>query len=145
MKPAWAKKSSRKNIYELSNRADKCFLILNCGALAETLLESELFGHEKGAFTGAVTAKAGLLESADGGVLLLDEIADMPLALQVKLLRVLQEQEVLRLGSLTPRKIDVRFLSASHKNLEQEVREGRFREDLYFSVERDLHVDSSFA
>ncbi|MEO6097838.1 MAG: sigma 54-interacting transcriptional regulator [Fibrobacteria bacterium] len=117
-----------------SMRAKKPFHALNCGAIPENLIESELFGHEKGAFTGADQRKIGLFESANGGTLFLDEIGDLPLNLQVKLLRVLQESEITRLGSPNPIKVDVRILSATHRILATEVREGRFRQDLFFRL-----------
>jgi transcriptional regulator with PAS, ATPase and Fis domain len=117
-----------------SARAGKPFYALNCGAIPENLIESELFGHEKGAFTGADQRKTGLFESADGGTLFLDEIGDLPLNLQVKLLRVLQESEITRVGSPKPIKVNVRILSATHRNLANEVREGRFRQDLFFRL-----------
>jgi two-component system NtrC family response regulator len=107
---------------------------VNCAALAESLLEAELFGHEKGAFTGAVAARKGRFELADGGSLFLDEIGDLPPHLQVKLLRVLQEREFERVGSSRPIKVDVRLLAATHRNLETLVREGRFRDDLYYRI-----------
>ena len=117
-----------------SRRAGKPFLAVNCGALPESLLESELFGHTKGAFTGATGDKKGLFRSADGGTLLLDEIGEMPLNLQVKLLRVLQEQEVTPIGSSVAVKFDARIIAATNKNLENEVAENRFREDLFYRL-----------
>ncbi|MEP7038678.1 MAG: sigma-54 dependent transcriptional regulator, partial [Acidobacteriota bacterium] len=117
-----------------SKRANKPFLAVNCGALPESLLESELFGHTKGAFTGASADKKGLFRSADGGTLLLDEIGEMPLALQVKLLRALQEQEVTPIGSSVAVKFDTRIIAATNKNLENEVTENRFREDLFYRL-----------
>jgi transcriptional regulator with PAS, ATPase and Fis domain len=107
---------------------------LNCAALTETLLESELFGHERGAFSGAVSTKPGLFEVAEKGTVFLDEIAEMSLSIQAKLLRVLEERQVLRVGGLAPRPINVRFLAASHRDLEAEVTVGRFRQDLYFRL-----------
>ena len=121
-------------IHSRSRRARGPFVAVNCGAIAESLAESELFGHEKGAFTGASTTRLGAFESADGGTLFLDEIGDLPLALQVKLLRVLQERAVVRVGATLPRAVDVRVLAATHRNLQDEVKAGRFREDLYFRL-----------
>jgi len=123
-------------IHRLSRRADGPFIKVNCGALTETLLESELFGHEKGAFTGAVKQKLGRFELAHKGTLFLDEVGDVPPSMQVKLLRALQEQEFERVGGETPIKVDVRVLSATNKDLEREVAEGRFRQDLFYR----LHV-----
>lgn len=111
--------------------ADKPFVVIDCGALTDTLLESELFGHEKGAFTGAIKSKAGLLESAAGGTVFLDEIGNISDAMQVKLLRVVQEQQVTRVGGTRPIKIDVRFIVATNQNLEARVAAGTFRHDLY--------------
>ena len=123
-----------ERIHQLSRRADRPFLRLNCAALTETLLESELFGYEKGAFTGATQAKAGLLETADGGTVLLDELGELPMSIQVKLLRVIEERRVLRVGALRSKAIDVRFLAATHRDLEQEIDRGTFRQDLYFRL-----------
>jgi two-component system, NtrC family, response regulator HydG len=123
-------------IHRLSKRANGPFIKVNCGALTETLLESELFGHEKGAFTGAIKQKLGRFELADGGTLFLDEVGDVPPSMQVKLLRALQEQEFERVGGEQPIKVDVRVVSATNKLLEEEVATGRFRQDLYFR----LHV-----
>jgi DNA-binding NtrC family response regulator len=117
-----------------SNRAAKPFLAVNCGALPESLLESELFGHTKGAFTGAIADKKGLFRSAEGGTLFLDEIGEMPLPLQVKLLRALQEHEVTPIGASIPVKFDARIIAATNKNLEAEVAENRFREDLFYRL-----------
>jgi two-component system response regulator HydG len=122
-------------LHELSERRDRAFVAVNCAALPESLLEAELFGTEKGAFTGS-TARAGRFEAADGGTLFLDEIGEIPLSVQVKLLRVLQEEEITRLGSNAGRRVDVRLIAATNKDLEDEVRAGRFRQDLYYR----LHV-----
>ncbi|MGY2199665.1 sigma-54 interaction domain-containing protein [Pseudomonas gingeri] len=125
-----------RHIHHLSRRGREPFVAVNCGAFAETLVESELFGHEKGAFTGATTHKAGWFEAANGGTLFLDEIGDLPLNMQVKLLRVLQEREVVRLGSRTPIPINVRLVAATNVNLADAVVAGHFREDLFYR----LHV-----
>ncbi len=123
-----------RRLHALSPRASGPFLGLNCAAVAPSLFESELFGHERGAFTGAGQTKLGLLESAEGGTVLLDEVGEMPLGVQVKLLRVLEERQVLRIGGTRPRAIDVRVLSATNRNLEAEVEAGAFRRDLYFRL-----------
>ena len=124
-----------KSIHAQSSRAQAPFIAINVAAVPEGLLESELFGYEKGAFTGAVSAKPGLFESAQGGTLLLDEVGDMPIQLQVKLLRTLQEGEVRRLGSNVSKKIDVRVIAATHRDLKASVQAGTFREDLLFRLE----------
>ena len=121
-------------IHMNSGRSSNPFLAVNCGALPESLLESELFGHAKGSFTGAVADKKGLFRSASGGTLFLDEIGDMPPTLQVKLLRALQEHEVTPVGMSVPVKFDARLVAATNKNLEDEVRSGRFREDLFYRL-----------
>ncbi|NOS78087.1 MAG: sigma-54-dependent Fis family transcriptional regulator [Nitrospira sp.] len=121
-------------IHANSPRRDKPFIPVNCGALPDTLLESEMFGHEKGAFTGAVGLKAGLFEAATGGTLFLDEIGELGPALQVKLLRVMQDQEVRRVGGTTSVKVDVRIIAATNRDLEQLVKEDKFRDDLYYRL-----------
>ena len=121
-------------IHTISSRSRRAFVKLNCAAIPSGLLESELFGHEKGAFTGAVTQRIGRFELADGGTLFLDEVGDIPLDLQSKLLRVLQEQEFERLGSTRTQRVDVRLVAATNRNLKQMVRDKQFREDLYFRL-----------
>ncbi|GAC15291.1 sigma 54-interacting transcriptional regulator [Aliiglaciecola lipolytica] len=123
-----------KALHKASNRGSKPFVAINCGALPENLLESELFGHAKGAFTGAVNEHQGLFREADGGTLFLDEIGDMPVPLQVKLLRALQEQQIRPVGSSKQIPINVRVISATHKNLAKEMQEQNFREDLYYRL-----------
>ena len=125
-----------RHIHELSDRRSGPFVAFNCAAISESLMESELFGHERGAFTGALTARAGWFETAQGGSLFLDEIGDLPLALQAKLLRVIQERDVVRVGSRQPIAIDVRLIAATNVKLDEAVAAGRFREDLYYR----LHV-----
>lgn len=123
-----------KAVHEYSPRRQREMITINCGAIPENLLESELFGHEKGSFTGAIAMRAGRFEQADGGTLFLDEIGDMPLSIQVKLLRVLQDGTFSRVGSNDTLKTDVRIVAATHKNLAQEVTGGRFREDLFYRL-----------
>jgi DNA-binding NtrC family response regulator len=121
-------------IHKKSLRLEKIFLSINCGALPETLLESELFGYEKGSFTGATTSKVGLFEAANNGTLFLDEIGEMSQNLQVKLLRVLQDKEILRIGGRRPIGVDARIISATNKNLKKEVEKGNFRDDLFYRI-----------
>ena len=121
-----------RHVHALSNRSQNVFGALNCAALSENLIESELFGHEKGSFTGAYSSKEGWFETANKGSLFLDEVGDLPLGLQVKLLRVLQEQEVVKVGSRTPVPIDVRIIAATNVNLEEAVAASHFRADLYY-------------
>ena len=123
-----------KAIHVRSDRRDQAFVPIDCGSIPETLMESELFGHLKGSFTGATTDRKGLFELADQGTAFLDEIGEVPLNLQVKLLRVLQERTVKRLGGTTDRQVDVRLIAATNRNLEQEVEQGRFRSDLYYRL-----------
>lgn len=133
-KTGTGKELAAKAIHELSNRKDKPFIKVNCAAIPDNLLESELFGYEKGAFTGAVMKKPGRFELANGGTILLDEIGDISKALQVKLLRVIQEKEFDILGGTNTVKIDVRIIAATNKNLEEQVKNNLFREDLYYRL-----------
>lgn len=128
-KEIWA-----KQIHHMGSRANQPFVPVNCAALTSTLAESQLFGHEKGAFTGAFGASLGVFRAAEGGVVFLDEVGEMPLELQPKLLRVLQEQEVTPVGSASPIKINVQVVAATNRRLDAEVREGRFREDLLYRL-----------
>ena len=128
------KELAARAIHSSSSRGSKPFVAVNCGAIPETLIESELFGHKKGAFTGAVADRPGLFEQADGGTLFLDEIGELPLLLQTKLLRVLQEREFRRVGDSVIRKTDVRVLTASNRDLQEQVAAGSFREDLFYRI-----------
>lgn len=128
------KEVAARNIHAQSSRADKPFIPINCGAIPAELLESELFGHEKGAFTGAITARQGRFEMANEGTIFLDEIGDMPLTMQVKLLRVLQERCFERVGSNKSIQVNVRIIAATHRNLEEEIKRGSFREDLFYRL-----------
>jgi len=128
------KELASKAIYEKSDRGKGPFVVINCGAIPENLLESELFGHEKGSFTGATGTKIGKFEQAEGGTLFLDEVGELPLSLQVKLLRFLQDHQIERVGGKQPIKLDVRVIAATNRDLEQEVEAGRFRKDLYFRL-----------
>lgn len=123
-----------RTVHSNSPRRAKPFVSLNCAALTDSLLESQLFGHVRGAFTGAIMNQKGLLEEADGGTLFLDEIGDVSATVQAKLLRVIQERDFIPLGSTKPKKVDVRFVAATNKDLQQEVSAGRFREDLYYRL-----------
>ncbi|OFZ18895.1 MAG: sigma-54-dependent Fis family transcriptional regulator [Bdellovibrionales bacterium GWB1_55_8] len=123
-----------KRLHAMSDRTGKPYVTVNCGALQESLLESELFGHEKGSFTGAIAQKMGLAETADGSTLFLDEIGELTLGIQAKLLRFLQEGEFYRIGGKRPICVNVRVVSATNRDLEKEVKEGRFREDLYYRL-----------
>lgn len=123
-----------KALHSLSPRNNEPFIPVNCAAIPETLIESELFGFEKGAFTGATASRSGLVEAADGGTLFLDEIGELPLEAQARLLRVLQENEIRRLGSIETKKVDVRLIAATHRDLEQMIEQGKFRQDLYYRL-----------
>lgn len=121
-------------IHENSPRKSAPMVVVNCGAIPENLLESELFGHVKGAFTGAINSKDGLFEKANGGTLFLDEIGELPLDLQVKILRAIQEEEIMRVGDRRPVQLDIRIIAATNKSLDDEVHEGKFRQDLYYRL-----------
>jgi two-component system, NtrC family, response regulator PilR len=128
-------------IHNQSDRKDEKFMAINCGALPRELIESELFGHEKGSFSGAHQRKIGLFESSDQGSLFLDEIGDLPMELQVKILRVLEQKEIRRIGSVESKKVDVRIIAATNRDLKENVQEGTFREDLYYRLSiMDLHL-----
>jgi transcriptional regulator with PAS, ATPase and Fis domain len=123
-----------KAIHFLSSRRDAPFITINCGAIPRELLESELFGHVKGSFTGALAHKKGKVEMADGGTILLDEIGEMPLELQVRILRLIQEREIEKVGGMTPTRVNVRIIAATHRDLSTMVNQGAFREDLYYRL-----------
>jgi len=123
-----------RTIHQKGPWADRPFVVINCGAMSETLLDSQLFGHRRGAFTGAIADHNGVFQAANGGALFLDEISEIPLALQVKFLRAVQEKEVTPLGSNRPIKVDVRLIAASNRNLEEEVKKGTFRDDLFYRL-----------
>ena len=123
-----------KIIHNASRRKDKPFVVVNCGAISDNLIESELFGHKKGAFTGAVSDKEGFMKAANEGTLFLDEIGEMPLNLQVKLLRAIQEKEYTPVGTTSSLPVNVRFVASTNKNLADEVKEGKFREDLFYRL-----------
>jgi transcriptional regulator with PAS, ATPase and Fis domain len=128
------KELAARAIHNESRRADRDIICVNCAAIPDTLIEAELFGHEKGSFTGATESRTGLVAAADGGTLFLDEIGELPLEAQARLLRVLQEGEVRPIGSIKPRKVDVRLLAATHRNLQKLCQEGKFREDLFYRI-----------
>jgi DNA-binding NtrC family response regulator len=123
-----------RSLHFKSRRQNKPFIAVNCGAIAENLIESELFGHKKGAFTGAISDKEGLIKAADGGTLFLDEISELPLSLQVKFLRALQEREVTPVGSTTSLPVNVRIIASTNRDLKEEIKSGKFREDLYYRL-----------
>jgi two-component system response regulator PilR (NtrC family) len=128
------KEKIARAIHDLSDRSDKPFLVVNCGAIPEALMESELFGHDKGAFTGATSRHLGIFRDADGGTVLLDEVGELPTSLQVKLLRVLQERKVRSVGASAEASVDVRILAATNRNVEEDVKAGKFRQDLYYRL-----------
>ena len=146
------KEQAARSIHELSPRRDKPFIAVNCGAIPENLMESEFFGYKKGSFTGADQDRLGFFQHANGGTLFLDEVADLPLAMQVKLLRAIQEKAVRRIGDAQEVKVDVRIVSATHKNLAALVESGAFRQDLFYRLNvvtlnmpalREMHEDIS--
>ncbi|NOY68451.1 MAG: sigma-54-dependent Fis family transcriptional regulator [Deltaproteobacteria bacterium] len=128
------KELAARAIHDLSGRRANHFMAFNCGSFTEELMANELFGHEKGAYTGATSRKSGLIETADKGTVFLDEIGDMPLSMQVKLLRVIQEKEVMRVGGTAPISVDVRFIAATHRDLEADVKKGHFRQDFFYRL-----------
>ncbi len=128
------KELAARAIHDMSHRSDNRFVAFNCGSFTEELMANELFGHEKDAFTGATRRKAGLIESAHGGTLFLDEVGDMPLSMQVKLLRVIQEREIMRVGGVEPLSVDVRFIAATHRDMAEDIARGDFRQDLFYRL-----------
>jgi two-component system response regulator PilR (NtrC family) len=128
------KELAARALHYNSKRKQKPFMAVNCGAITENLIESELFGHKRGAFTGAISDKEGYMKAADGGTLFLDEVSEMPLNLQVKLLRVIQERECVPVGSTTPFPVNIRFIASTNRNLPEEIAKGKFREDLYYRL-----------
>ena len=134
MKTGVGKDVLARRIHKMSPRADKPFLPLNCGALTEQLLESELFGHERGSFTGAMETKQGLLEAAAGGTVFLDEVGELPMSVQVKFLRVLEERQVRRVGGIKSRPFDIRFVAATNRDLRKAIEAGEFRADLFYRL-----------
>lgn len=135
------KELAARDLHALSPRADKPFIAVNCGAIPENLMEAEFFGYRKGAFTGAADDRDGFFQAANGGTLLLDEVADLPLAMQVKLLRAIQERRVRKVGATTEEVVDVRLVSATHQNLAECVEKGKFRQDLYYRLNViELHL-----
>ena len=129
------KELAARQVHRISFRSDKPIVTVNCAAIPETLIESELFGYEKGAFTGATSNRLGLIEAADGGTLFLDEIGELPLAAQARLLRFIQEREIRRIGSVTSKRVDVRLICATHRNLAELATRGEFREDLFYRID----------
>jgi two-component system, NtrC family, response regulator AtoC len=134
VRPAPARNSSPRAVHHHSRRSNRPFIAINCGAILADLVESELFGYARGAFTGALTSKSGRIESADGGTLFLDEVGELPLGTQVKLLRVLQQGEIAKLGESAPVKVDVRIIAATHRDLSAMVEDSTFREDIYYRL-----------
>ena len=129
------KELAARQLHRISERGDKPIVTVNCAAIPETLIESELFGYEKGAFTGATTNRLGLIEAADGGTLFLDEMGELPLAAQARLLRFIQEGEIRRIGSVTSKSVDVRLICATHRDLAERAARGEFREDLFYRID----------
>jgi len=133
-KSGTGKEMVARAVHANSPRADRAFIAVNCGAIPESLIESELFGHKKGSFTGALADRGGYFKAADGGTLLLDEISEMPIQLQVKLLRAIEQKEIVPVGTSVPQAVDVRFIATTNRDLRKEIEEGRFREDLFYRL-----------